>query len=579
MTSRGVGLAAAAIFALLVLAPAASATSFTKVEHIDIPDDGSDFASTNAVAGLRGLVTDVNLRLEFVAHNQPEDLDLELVSPDGTAVILMSDACSGVPIESNLILDQDAASPVPENVAPEGSCGPGPLRPAEYDSGSEPWPVFPDGASLDLFNGENANGTWTLYVRDDSAGVAGDIDDWTLEIEVGGSVVVIPKDESARPSDPYPADQVVATTGVVITDLNVLLDGLTHEAPDHLDLFLEGPMGQRVWLLSDACGSARTTNTDLLVDDEALTPFADAGPCGGNPGRPADYDGGAPLDDLFSTPAPALPGGGLATSLSAFDLTAPGGLWKLWASDDSEGQGGFLVGGWQLQMETRPAAGAGFAPGTVTGAEGSTVVVEVVRSAEGPLGEATITAATSSGTAVAGEDFVPVAETLTFAPGETSKAVAVQITGDGAGREPVQGFSIVLGNPEGDIRVDTPAAAAITIPADPGFDDTPPNADPPPAQPFSRTNATRTRPSARRCRRPGSTITFRPRNPDGVAIVRSQVLVNGTLIEDNIGDAAIAPINVTMTGRRMRVVIRLHAHDGRVVTIRRTFHRCPRRRP
>ena len=575
MTTRGILLVGAALLALLAAAGPAWATEFTKVETISVADNGAASSSTNPVGGLGGLVTDVDVRLGVVAHNRPDDFDIELVSPDGTAVVLMSDACDSVPLEGGLTFDQSATAAIPD----EAECGLTSHQPADHSavSDTDAWPVTPDGTSLDLFNGENANGTWTLYITDDQAGQTGSVEDWTLDIDVGTSAVLLPKNESFRPSEPYPSDQLSDSTDVVITDLNVLLDGLTHEAPDQLDLFLEGPMGQRVWLMSDAC-NGRLTNVDFLVDDEAPGPFLDIYPCDGPTYRPADYDGGMPFDDLFDAPAPPLPAGGLATSLSAFDLTEPGGLWKLWATDDSEGSGGFLVGGWRLEMQTRPAAGAGFTPGTVTAGEGSTVSVDVVRSAEGPLGEATITAATSSGTAVAGEDFVPVADTLTFGPGETSKTVSVQVIDDGGGREPIQGFSIVLGNADGDIRVDTPAAAAITIPADPFSDDTPPNSDPPPPQAFNAANATQILPSTARCRRAGQTIRFVPENPSGVAVIRSEVRVNGTLIEENVGDAAIAPIVLTMQGRRMRVVIRLYSHDGRVVTIRRTFRRCPRKR-
>jgi hypothetical protein len=60
--------------------------------------------------------------------------------------------------------------------------------------------------------------------------------------------------------------------------------------------------------------------------------------------------------------------------------------------------------------------------------------------------------------------------------------------------------------------------------------------------------------------------------------MRSEVFVGKTKIEDNVGEAAVAPIVLTMTGKRMRVRIRLHSHDGRVVTIRRTFRRCAKKR-
>ena len=40
----------------------------------------------------------------------------------------------------------------------------------------------------------------------------------------------------------------------MIGDLNVSIDGIWHEHPEDLDLLLVGPEGQKVILMSDACG-------------------------------------------------------------------------------------------------------------------------------------------------------------------------------------------------------------------------------------------------------------------------------------------------------------------------------------
>ena len=51
---------------------------------------GSAYPST--ITPPEGTVTDVNVTFEF-RHDFPDDLDIALVSPDGTVVTLMSDAC------------------------------------------------------------------------------------------------------------------------------------------------------------------------------------------------------------------------------------------------------------------------------------------------------------------------------------------------------------------------------------------------------------------------------------------------------------------------------------------------------
>jgi Ca2+-binding RTX toxin-like protein len=67
------------------------------------------------------------------------------------------------------------------------------------------------------------------------------------------------------------------------------------------------------------------------------------------------------------------------------------------------------------------------------------------------LGKATplrvsVTYATADGTATAGPDYTATSGTLAFAPGETSKTVAVPIVGDIAG-EPDETFTLTLSQP------------------------------------------------------------------------------------------------------------------------------------
>ena len=48
-----------------------------------------------------------------------------------------------------------------------------------------------------------------------------------------------------------------------------------------------------------------------------------------------------------------------------------------------------------------------------------------------PSGQtATVSYATANGTALAGEDYVPNSNTLIFAPGETTKTIAIAVKGD-----------------------------------------------------------------------------------------------------------------------------------------------------
>ena len=387
-----------------------------------------------------------------------------------------------------------------------------------------------------------------------------------------GETITLPPDGPADGS-PYPSEiEVVGLEGVV-TDVDVTLRGLEHFHGQDLDILLVGPDGHAVVLMSDACGSdGWGAEGDSTFDASSANSMAQASPCPPGTYRPANFEDGD-SDAWAETPDAEL--GDLAGS-------HPNGTWELYVRDDADhpGEDGARVGGgWEIDIETGQAD-VHFAIAAATVPEGGSAIVEVVRTADRAVHEGSVTVATASDTAFAGSDFVPTSYRLDFAAGETTKTVEVPVLADGLG-EPEEGFSIALANPEGDARIGAPAAVGVTIPADPGGvpDDLPQGNEDPPAPPrFSIRNAFRKLPAVRRCRRRGSIIRFRPRFPDGIAIVRSELFVNGRKIEDNVEEAAVAPITLVMRGRRMRVVVKLHSHDGRVITVRRMFRACKRKR-
>ena len=369
---------------------------------------------------------------------------------------------------------------------------------------------------------------------------------------------------------PYPSEISVSGVSGVVTDVDVTLHSAFHEHFDDFDILLLTPTGRRIGLVSDVCEGEVNATLTFSHGASAAPQFV---PCpNGSTYAPTEYSPVTDLEDGW--PAGLAPDG---SSLADVANEDPNGTWQLYVYDDREwpDDHGVVSGGWSLDIDVRDPAPVAFSVAALTVPEGGTAVVDVVRTGDS-LHAGSVTAATSSGTAEAGSDFTPVGVRLDFAPGETRKRIEVPVTADGLG-EGAQDFSIVLGSPAGDAAVGTPGAVGVTIPADPGgrLDDLPTgNQDPPPAKPFTRRNAFRRAPGARRCRRPGSTIRFVPRMPNGVAIVRSEVFVNRQKVEDNIEEAAIAPIVLKMQGRRMRVLIRLTSHDKRTLLLRRTFRRC-----
>lgn len=166
------------------------------------PGQAFRYPSTIDVAG-QGSVTSITVTISNYSHTFPDDVDVLLVGPTGATCLLMSDCggdtaiSSGSPI--NLTFDDSAPSGVPDNPPTDplvtgsyrptrgtptfGSCA---MPMGDYCVPSDfpgPAPVGPYGTTMSVFNGTNPNGSWKLYVIDDSPGDSGDITNgWTLNI-------------------------------------------------------------------------------------------------------------------------------------------------------------------------------------------------------------------------------------------------------------------------------------------------------------------------------------------------------------------------------------------------------------
>jgi subtilisin-like proprotein convertase family protein len=348
---------------LAVTASASAATSFTNPTPIKVPASGdfgaaAPYPSEIAVGGLTGPITNVTVTLHRVGHTIPDELDILLVSPSGEDVMLMSDACGATEngIEDFTWTFSQAA---PRQMSNDSSdCEEFTYRPTNYvggdgpnDSMTAPAPPGPYGISFASFNNENPNGTWKLFVRDDAPDDDGDIEGgWSIAIETGPVDMLIPGSGTSGPAIPYPASRTVSGHTGLISDLDVIIDGIFHERPDDLDLLLFGPNSQKVILMSDACGSFGVSAFGWEWDDEAAAPMPDGDAtnvCGTRSHRPTNHGSG----DFWPAPAPSGP---YATSLSAFDLTDPNGEWRLFVNDDAAGATGFFTNRFQLRISTVP---------------------------------------------------------------------------------------------------------------------------------------------------------------------------------------------------------------------------------
>jgi large repetitive protein len=191
-----------AVVALGLAASAASAETFSNEDGIMINTQTVFFQCPNEalitkadpypsgieVSELSGKVSDVNVNVSGLSHTWPDDIGLLLVSPEGQSAILMTDSGAADNISGiNLNFDDAATAALPDNSqltsgTYKPSVGIHALGCNFPGSFPDPAPVGPYASSLSVFNGTNPNGTWKLYVIDDSRADSGSISSWSLTI-------------------------------------------------------------------------------------------------------------------------------------------------------------------------------------------------------------------------------------------------------------------------------------------------------------------------------------------------------------------------------------------------------------
>jgi len=159
--------------------------TFSNSSVIDIPESGSasPCPSNMNVSGVVGNVTDVSVSISGLSHSLPDDIDILLVGPAGQSVVLMSDVGGNKDVSGvNLTFDDRAANALPDKKAMSS----GTYKPTDFQTGDTfawPAPAGPYGSTFSVFDGTDPNGTWSLYVMDDSNRNLGRISSgWSLSI-------------------------------------------------------------------------------------------------------------------------------------------------------------------------------------------------------------------------------------------------------------------------------------------------------------------------------------------------------------------------------------------------------------
>jgi subtilisin-like proprotein convertase family protein len=159
-----------------------------------IPDHGAatPYPSTITVAGLTGQVTKATVTLNGFAHSFPHDVSVLLGSPSGTNVLVMSHAGGGHAVNNLMLTFDDAATGLLPNSNPLTS---GTNRPSIYEGpvalpGTGPYSLYQ--YALSAMDGSDPNGSWSLYVFDDTVGDAGVIaSGWTLDLTTAPTLPTI----------------------------------------------------------------------------------------------------------------------------------------------------------------------------------------------------------------------------------------------------------------------------------------------------------------------------------------------------------------------------------------------------
>ncbi len=156
-------------------------------QPITVPNGGAadPYPSTITVDGAVTTPTVVTVDVLGLTHTYPSDLDLMLVSPTGRNLVLMSDVGRGIDATgADLSFSDLAADSLPDSER----ISTGTYRPTNLegeDSWPSPAPTDSGATSLATFNGDDPNGTWSLYVVDDETGDRGRIDGWCLSLGAG----------------------------------------------------------------------------------------------------------------------------------------------------------------------------------------------------------------------------------------------------------------------------------------------------------------------------------------------------------------------------------------------------------
>ncbi len=142
-----------------------SSTQTTTFNSSNVPRSLPDLSTVFSTVEVSNLdtIADVNVTLN-ITHTWDADLELVLISPKGTEIKLSNRRGFSGDNFATTVFDDSAGTPIGSGSAPFN----GTFRPDE---------------PLSILNGELANGTWTLRIRDLAGGDFGTLNSWSVRIQ------------------------------------------------------------------------------------------------------------------------------------------------------------------------------------------------------------------------------------------------------------------------------------------------------------------------------------------------------------------------------------------------------------
>ena len=143
----------------------ATTTTFTAADTPRAIPNQSNTTSSIVIAGLSGVIVDVNVNVN-ITHPADGELNLALLPPSGTPVILAQFLGGTGDNYTNTVFDDEAVTSITSASAPFAG-------------------VFKPFYSLSQLDGGSPNGTWKLRLDDVAAGNSGTLLSWSIQISYG----------------------------------------------------------------------------------------------------------------------------------------------------------------------------------------------------------------------------------------------------------------------------------------------------------------------------------------------------------------------------------------------------------